>query len=479
MFTKNTLGSVLWFSILGFVRPAVKIFLLPLYLVYLTPEDYGILALVTIFSSIMVIFSNFKLDAALRVIYFDYKSDSKELWNYIAQIFTTSVIMGIIVMTIMALFGPILMKLSFTSDEVTYYPYGLIALASAVFSTFITVYYIYLKNEVRMREYFIYSISFLILSIGMQFYLVVFEQMGVLGVLYGGFFANLLLFLIISLKNPRLYTYKLKLSTILPSFKFALPLIPFTLFYKFENQLDRLVLERYMSLETVGLYALLVALVGLLTILLVALENGVRPFLYRKLKLGGKEAEKWISTYFDLFILSGLIALSGILMVGSNLDLLTQNTKYLSIREFFVLATLAAIPMIFLRYFSTVLLYYKRTKELTIVTLVKTVVMFALMLYLIPLYGIPGALIAVSISYIFNAVIFYVLLQKFGAPHIRITKALKAISILFVCVFTCKYLIIDMFLMGILQFIFFSAFILPLIVPILRKVAKQKLITTT
>ncbi len=472
------MGSVFWFSLLGFLGPSIKIFLLPLYLVYLTPEDYGILALVTIFSSIVVIFANFRLDGAIRVFYFDYKSGSKELWDYLSQIFTIVFMTGMVFMALMAVVGPALMKMSFASSKVLFYPYGIIALASAILTSLNAIYYIYLKNEVRLREYFIYSISYLLLSIGLQFYLVVFERMGVLGVLYGGLFPSLLIFTIICIRNTRLFNFKLSFSTIAPSLKFALPLVPFSLLFKFEKQLDRLVLERYMDLETVGLYALLVALVGMVSILLTAIENGVRPFLYRSLKKGGEEAKKQINTYFNLYILVGLLTLSGILMVGSNLDIITDNYKYLSIRKFFVLASLAAIPVVFLRYLGMILIYYKKTKELTIVTVGKTIVMLALMLYMVPRYGIPGAIVAVSISYILNSIIYYVLIQKIGAPSIGLNKAFWSIVLVIVCIIVCKYAIVNMSIMGVVQFLLVVAILAPLIYPIIKDIASQKLITT-
>ena len=476
LFTKNTLGSVFWFSLLGFLRPAIKIFLLPLYLIYLAPEDYGILALVTIFSSIVVILSNLRLDGAVRVFYFDFESDSKALWNYISQIYTTILLMGIILISVMLFVGPSLMRLSFSSDEVSFYPYGIISLSTAILTSLTSVYYIYLKNEVRLREYFTYSISFILLTIGFQFYLIVFKEMGVLGVLYGSLISTAILCTIIVIRNSRLLNFKLRFKDIAPSLKFALPLVPFSLLVKFENQLDRLVLERFMSLDTVGLYALLVALVGLVIIFMTALENGVRPFLYRSLKSGGEESEKVITLYFNLFVLLGLLTLSGIIMVGSNLDLITENIKYLSIRQFFVLAGLAAIPMVILRYLAMVLIYYKKTKDVTITTIIKTILMVILMVYMVPKYGINGAIIAVSISYLLNSVIFYWLINKYGAPTIHMTKAFTAIIMVVVGVLCCKYFIPNMAVMGVVQFAIIAVALTPFIIPVIKEVANQKLV---
>ena len=476
LFTKNTLGSVFWFSLLGFLRPAIKIFLLPLYLVYLTPEDYGILALVTIFSSIVVILSNLRLDGAVRVFYFDFESSSKALWNYMSQIYTTILLMGIILMGVMLFCGPSLMRLSFSSDEVSFYPYGIISLSTAILTSLTSVYYIYLKNEVRLKEYFAYSISFILLTIGFQVYLIVFKGMGVLGVLYGSLISTALLCFVIVIRNSRLLNFKLRYKDIAPSIKFALPLVPFSFLVKFENQLDRLVLERFMNLDTVGLYALLVALVGLVIIFMVALENGVRPFLYRSLKRGGEESEKVITLYFNLFVLLGLLTLSGIIMVGSNLDLFTENIKYLSIRQFFVLAGIAAIPMVILRYLAMVLIYYKKTKDVTITTIIKTIIMVILMIYMVPQYGIAGAIIAVSISYLLNSAIFYWLINQYGAPTIRMTKAFMAIFLVVLGVLGCKYFIPNMALMGVVQFILIAAILTPFIIPVIKEVANQKLV---
>jgi len=45
--------TIFWFSFIGFLRPAINVFLIPLYLACISPEEYGLLSLVLIFSAII------------------------------------------------------------------------------------------------------------------------------------------------------------------------------------------------------------------------------------------------------------------------------------------------------------------------------------------------------------------------------------------------------------------------------------------
>jgi len=451
--SKSAFTAVFWFTMLGFLRPAIGIFLLPLYLLKLTPEDYGILALVGVAASVLGVFSSMGLTSSFRTFYFDYDENSETLWRYMSQIWSVIILISIILFGILFLIGQDLFELIFKSNEVLFYPYGLVAIATGFLSTISSVYFIYLKNTVLIREFAVYNVLTIALTVLFQYYLIMHMDQGVLGVLLGSMVPAILVFIIISFKNPSLFTFKLDIKGLTPSWKFALPLLPFSFLLVFERQIDKLILENYMSLETVGLYALLMGIVGLIIILLSALDNGIRPYLYRTIKKGDSKSKSEINTLFLLYVIIGMIGLSGCIFIGSNIDFITDNIKYISIREYFTFSCLSSIPLLAVRFQALVLVYYKESKMLTIATFIKTFIMLMLMLLLIPQFEINGAIGAVSISYLANAIIFFWLVSKYDNRldynKIFIRFSLFAAVVLFSYYFLANY---SINVYGIIQF---------------------------
>jgi len=67
--------GMLVYSIIGFIRPAIYIFLLPLYLNVFTEVEYAIYDLMMITSSLLMVVATFRLNAAMLTQYYDYYND--------------------------------------------------------------------------------------------------------------------------------------------------------------------------------------------------------------------------------------------------------------------------------------------------------------------------------------------------------------------------------------------------------------------
>jgi len=397
LLTPNVLGSVFWFTALGFLGPATKIFLLPLYLKFLTPEDYGILSLVGVFTAIVAVFT---------------------------------VVLSLLLLGCLLATGPKIFEWLFVEEAVKFYPYGILAISTAFLSACTSIYFIYLKNKVLLKQYFLYSVASTFLVVLLQAYCIIQLQLGILGIFLGSLIPAMLIFLIIILTNRDLLVFRFKVDIILPSIKFALPLLPFSFLFVFEKQIDRLILERNMTLEEVGIYALLVGLLALINIALGALDNAIRPFLYQSLKDGGPTSFIKINQYFLIYLAVGFLSLSGIILVGCNLHWITDNLRFLKTQKYFTFGALAMIPLIYVRYVALLFVYNKKSFELTISTIFKTVMIVSLMLWLIPVYGIHGAIAATGISNLFNCFLFNFLIQSHPIPPIQ-NKLIIGLSFVF------------------------------------------------
>jgi len=404
---KSPLKSTVLFGVFSALRSGISLLLLPIFLNYLNPEDYGILSLVIVYSSIVAIVGSLGLKSALYTFYFDF--DKKELLKkYLGNLFSLLLFSFIVITGIHLVLGNQIYEFIFVSNKVAFYHYGLIALLSTFFGMLNNLYFIFLKNEVNLKVYFLYSASIIILTAFFQIVLITQFDLKVYGMLLGTLIPNVIVFLVISFSNTYLFTFKLKKKLLYPSLNYSLKLLPFLFVFTFENQIDKYLIELNLGLKQVGLYALLIKLFGLLLIAINALDDGLRPFMYRDLKDG----KATVNTYFNLYIGFGVLILVFINALGYNLDLFFKNPEYLVISDYFFWGSVAFLLVIPVRYYGLLLVYYKASFKLSLITTIKVVVMVLLMLFLIPKYQLYGALYALSISYLLNGILFALILKK-------------------------------------------------------------------
>jgi len=245
--------------------------------------------------------------------------------------------------------------------------------------------------------------------------------------LLGTLLPNLIIFLLISFSNSYLFTFNFKKQLLYPSLNYSLKLLPFLFLFYFENQIDKYLIELKLGLTEVGLYALLLKLFGLLVLAMNAMDDGIRPFLYRDLKKGTANANK----YFSLYIGFAMLVLVFINALGYNLELFFKNEEYLVIKEYFFLSSIVFLLFIPVRYFGLLLVFYKAAFRLSYITAIKVVVMAVLMYFLIPKYELYGALYALLISYVLNSILYAFILKR---KLLIIPNAKTIITIiLFIC----------------------------------------------
>jgi len=402
-------SSLIWFTLLGFLRPAIHIFLLPLYLLKISPDQYGILSLVLIFAGLVGSLSGLKLDVAANTFYYDYYKKRPLLERYLGQIFTFNLMIGILFFIILYFSGSAIYQNVFSSPEVLFFPFGILAIGHALFSSANSIYYAYLRNELRIKEFVVVNVTAILSTIILQAVFILFYDLGIYGILLGSFIPAVIVFLYTVVKNSWLLRFKVDFDLLKPSLMFGLGFLPISFLVIFERQIDRLLIERFLNLEQVGLYSILLSITGFFTVFLGAFQNAVRPNVYESLKQNNIETKSMVNNVFKHYSSFGVFALASVLLVGNHFYLITDNPKYLKIVEYFPFAVAASIPLIFLRFQILVILFFKKTQLLSVVTVFKTIAMIIVLYLLIPKYGIMGAILALFISYVlYSAVLFFV-----------------------------------------------------------------------
>lgn len=420
---------------LNFLKPAIGIFLLPLYLNVLTGEEYGLYTLMVAFSGILNIVGTLRVNSAMIPFYFDYNHDRKALREYLRQLFTFSTVMGGLCFLLVFFIGPQLFEILFKDESITFLPYGAIVSASGLLNAINSVYYIYLKNEKNFKHLSWIIFLQIVGAVVIQVVLILGYKLGVYGLLLGIMIPYLLTFIYIIIKESDILTFHLKPKLLFPSLKYSVALIPFLLIYWLSSTGDRIVLEQFIDLKSVGQYALLMVIAGVMFLVADSIMNGIRPFLYEAFQEGVEAKKSYILRLIKFYMAGNVLTVGAILFIGHNLNLVTSEPSFLEVIPYFTLGATIVFLRSYLLLFNMQLNYNKNSREISLLSIISLIVLLGLYYFWSQKLGLEGVLYAGLVAGLFTAILFFILAQgKF-----KIRYNLKDLWIIPIITFTINF----------------------------------------
>jgi len=404
---------------LNFVKPAIGIFLLPLYLNVLSDTEYGLYTLMVAVSGIVNIVGTFRINAAMTTFYWDYNHDAGLTKKYLQQIFSFSFLLSVICMVFFLIFGPIIFKGIFKDETITFFPYGIIVIATGVLNATNSVYYIYLKNRKEFNKLSLILFVQIMLAVLIQVVLILGFEKGVYGLLLGVMIPYLLTLLYILIIEPKILRFKFDKKILIPSLKYSIALIPFLLIYWLSSTGDRIILEKYLDLGVIGQYALLMTIARVLFLVADSVMNAIRPFIYESFQDKESDQSKWTAKernayqakLIKFYMSLNIITAGGILLIGHNLSFITDKPAFLNAIPYFTLATTIIFLRSYLLIFNMQLNYAKSSKLISSISIVSLVILLSLYHFLSKQYGLEGVLYAGLIAGVFTSLVFFAVAQ--------------------------------------------------------------------
>ncbi len=438
---------------LNFIKPALGIFLLPLYLNVLTGPEYGLYTLMVAVSGIVNIAGTLRINSSMTTFYWDYNHDENLTKKYLSQLFSFSLFLGIICFGFLLLCGPLLFEIIFKDESVTFYPYGLIVIISALVSATNSVYFIYLKNKKQFAKLSYILLTQIILAVIIQIVLILGFKKGVYGLLLGVMIPYSLTFIYIILQEKGIINFKFDWSMIKPSMKYSIALIPYLLIYWLSSTGDRIILENYLNLKVVGQYALLMTIAGMLFLVADSVMNGIRPFLYESFQRGGNHSGKYAQKLIKFYMAANLLAAGGILLIGHNLSFVTKEETFIAAIPYFTLATCIVFLRSYLLLFNMQLNYTKSSRVISVISIFSLVVLLYLYHVLSGKYGLEGVLLAGIIAGFASSIVFFFVAQRKLKMNYNLIDIWFIPFISFILLFMVHYYLdIDIRLKGLIQF---------------------------
>lgn len=397
----NILKSTLIYTIGNIIPKAAHFILLPIYTLYLTPSDYGIIEAVNAISPILVILFSFSFGASIFRLYYDY--EEKQL--FFGTIFSSTFFLSTFFLICFILFRDYIEQIY---SSIPFYPYFFYVIIASYISNLFDLPQKYLMIQNKPISYISLSLLRFAINAGLILWFIINKDEGASGYLKAGVFSAAIVLPIYLLITSKIITFKFSFKILKNVLLFSLPLIPTLLSAWVLDLSDRIFLENYFTLTEVGIYSLAYKIASLVLLIVTSFGMAYRPLFFKFANMKEKEkGKKMIFKYNYLFLMIFIVLGFSVSLLSKEMIIILFAKEYSSVYIY--------IPLIIVSYLFSfggglVARFFEQSKRMVInmyIFLGISAINLLLNFLLIPPYGAYGAAISTIISLLIGFVIGY------------------------------------------------------------------------
>ena len=408
------------------VGQAVSFFLLPVYTRYLTPNDYGIMALVNATMEIIGMVVGLGINNAMSRFYFDFDTE-EEKKKVISTVYIIGVLIGIVFFPVFYFCAGIISKFVLGSDQFT--TLFLIAFAALLFGILVNICFDYMRIVAASTKYVTISLIRMFVIISLNIYFIAVVKTGVIGIFYSSLIGASMFSIPLSVDLLRKVGLGFSFTVAKEMIKYSFPLIFSNVFRVIVNESDKYFINYFFSPFETGIFSLAQKVGSSIHVLITS--PFLQTYLPRRFELMKRDNAK--SIYADIS-LSYLLIIS---TVGLALSIFSPEiihimttSQYFEASKYIPFIVLSLIIFGMKYHFQIGIMIEKRTKFIAYINGVSCIVNVALNWILIRTYGIWGAIIAINISYAVITILDYFISQRMYPIRYEFCKMAKIIALI-------------------------------------------------
>jgi len=274
-------SHVLNYGIGNVLPQVIGFFLIPLYIRYLTPADYGILEIAGSISSFCIGLMHLKIPGALTRYYYEYNKNPDQLADYITTVHRlvnmVSVISSVFILSVLFFIQDYVFK------GLDYWPFTVLAVLTAALSANSQLQQRLLQNNEQSKYSAILRTVFSLINIILAIFFVALLKWGPAGILFSSFIVTVAFYIQAEfyLKQYLTGSYQTKMAK--QSLSYGLALAPSYVVGDVAILMNKSLLLKYGALEAVGIYSMASRFFMPLDLLAEATNTAFVP-LYNKLR---------------------------------------------------------------------------------------------------------------------------------------------------------------------------------------------------
>lgn len=336
--------SALIYMALGFLPLGSSLLLTPVYTQYLSPDEYGIIALSSVLQTYLSLIVCFSLDAAFSRFYFNHYQDEKRTNALLSTVLITITGITLVVGFILMLLGNPLLELIFRESRFTFTSLGWQVLITSGLGMCYTVISLFYRDSENLKMFSILAVVYFLLMTGCTFYGVVIAEGGAAGSITGkmtGTIITLLIFFIIIFNKTGIHFQRSDAVTML---KFSFPLFIYGMMAAAFDTMDRFFISRYFDLGVLGQYNFAFVIASVIGIVLASYQAAVNPPIYKMMLDKENNHSLQLNVIMNRLIWTSLLFASLCITLSYYVIKYFINSQYHASLQFIPVLALSFIP---------------------------------------------------------------------------------------------------------------------------------------
>lgn len=389
-----------WYGLVPVVQKGLGLALLPIYTRYLSPADYGVIALVALIVGIPSVLSDWGVTYSILRDYLDYDGDDAREFLFTLLFF--KILVSFLAYGSVFLVDDRLIQLVSPAWEISYRLFLSLSLIAAIMNSISLVASTFLVIERRPQVYSAFQLVVYFITTILQLYMLVVLGKGILAVFYNQLltaFLSMTMGLVLLWPNLKL---KFRTDAIKAVLAYGWQTAPVEMIGYILRKADQWVLQSLLPMSQFGLYSFGARFQQVMEIYGEAVKKGWRPVYLRQLKEKARRSE--IIKYGNVMFEISLIVVVGFAFFSKEIIQILADPEYHSA---YIVASILVLEVFFKKivpFIGTNSLVYEKKLYFSIFTVILTAVLnVSLSLYLVPIIGIEGAAISVLLTFMVGA----------------------------------------------------------------------------
>lgn len=398
---------------IGNLLPKVGLFfLLPFYTSVLSTSEFGIVESLSSFRQVLVILLPLSLHRSIPRFFFEYQNN-QEKQILLGTIFISTTIIGALILLISfmlpGLWGGIFKSISF-------YPYFALFLITIYLINFGEIPKNYYRLTHQPSKFVIIAIiEFILIQSGIVIF-ILYQRNGAISYFTGRLFGSAIFSFILIFISLKIIKLRFDFKKFKPIFLYSLPLIPGSLAGWGLTMSNRVFIERYFSMEEVGIFSLSFRIASVVLLLVGAFRLAYEPIFFEisnSKSLNFSEKINQLKNYNSFTVFAFLLLFFTIALFSKEVIIWFFPDKFYESYKLIPLLCLAYSIAQISGLFDLAMKQVKKTKYIMMNTIIGAGVSIGLNFLLIPIWGIYGAAIALIISFLTVMILLYFETKRF------------------------------------------------------------------
>lgn len=414
---KKLLANTGLLAIGSFASSLLGMLLVPFYTAVLSTADYGISDLIVTTTSLLYPFTTLAISEAIMRFALDKKVDRKSVYS----IGLSMIAIGYIIL----LFCSPLVKRTTIGE---YYVFFMLYYLSYCIHT-ITSYFV--KGIENIKIYSIAGLlnSIIVISCNLFFLLVL--KIGIVGYLLSSIIGHSLTALFMFVCG-RLYMYiipfwKIDSQLFRQMLKYSIPIIPNSISWWIANSSDKYVLNHFADVSQVGIYSISYKIP---TIMMTVMGFFISAWQISAVEdFGSEKSQQFFSDIFRKCFAVNVILASFLIAFTKVIGTFLYSADFFVAWRYVPVLVIANVFNVMASFMGTIYTSAKKTKMLSISTVLAALINIVMNFILIPKMGAMGAAIATALSYF----IMWIIRMKNTRHIMQLTFSYRKVGLFILC----------------------------------------------